>query len=144
MMKQMLAILPSVNAVLIFTSGLFIIAGVRSIRRGDQLGHQRAMLVATSLATAFLVFYVTRISLGGMTPFQGPTPIRWIYLAILISHVSLAAFQAPMVLVTLYRASRGLFPSHKALGRITYPIWIYVSFTGVLVYGLLHFPYPPS
>ncbi|HWI63993.1 MAG TPA: DUF420 domain-containing protein [Symbiobacteriaceae bacterium] len=138
-MEQILRILPAVNAVLIFTSGLFIIAGVAAIRRGQQERHQKAMLTATSLATLFFVLYVTRIGLGGLTPFQGPAWVKMIYLAILVSHVGLATVQAPMTLVTLWRAFRGNFPSHARIARITYPIWVYVSFTGVLVFGLLHY-----
>lgn len=140
-MDQILAIMPAVNALLISTSGIFIIDGVRSIKRGDQLRHKRDMLIATSLATLFLILYVTRLSLGGLTPFAGPLAVKYIYLAILASHVTLAMVQTPLVLVTLYRALKGAFPSHRAVGRFTYPIWIYVSFTGVLVYGLLHYPY---
>lgn len=140
-MERILAILPAVNAVLISTSGLFILDGVLAIRRGDEARHKRDMLMATSLATLFFVLYVTRIGLGGMTPFAGPQVVKYVYLAILISHVGLATVQTPLVLLTLYRALRGLFPSHRAVARITYPIWLYVSFTGVLVYGLLHYPY---
>jgi putative membrane protein len=142
-MDQILAIMPAVNAVLISTSGLFIIDGVRSIKRKDQVRHKRDMLIATALATLFLILYVTRISLGGLTPFAGPASVRTIYLFILITHVGLAMIQTPLVLLTLYRAFTGRYPSHRAIARVTYPIWIYVSFTGVLVYGLLHYPYAP-
>lgn len=140
-MDRILAIMPAINAVLISVSGLFILSGVRAIRRGDEVRHKQHMLTATSLATLFLILYVTRLSLGGLTPFAGPTIIKYIYFAILISHVTLAMVQTPLVLLTLYRAFRGMFPSHRAVGRITYPIWLYVSFTGVLVYGFLHYPY---
>ncbi len=140
-MDQILSIMPTINAVLISTSGLFILHGVRLIRKGDELGHKRDMLIATGLASLFLILYLTRLALGGLTPFQGPLVVKYIYFAILISHVGLAMVQAPMVLVVLYRALKGSFAQHRAIARITYPIWVYVSFTGVLVYGLLHFPY---
>ncbi|HWI50960.1 MAG TPA: DUF420 domain-containing protein [Symbiobacteriaceae bacterium] len=140
-MEQILRILPAVNAVLIFSSGLFILAGVAAIRKGRRERHQKAMLIATSLATLFFILYVTRIGLGGMTPFRGPFAVKVIYLGILASHVALAMVQAPMTLVTLWRAFRGNFPSHARIARFTYPIWVYVSFTGVLVFGLLHFKY---
>ncbi|MFZ5817761.1 MAG: DUF420 domain-containing protein [Bacillota bacterium] len=140
-MDQILAIMPAINAVLISASGLFIIDGVRSIRRGDEVRHKRDMLIATSLASLFLVLYVTRISLGGLTPFAGPATVKYIYFFILFTHVTLALVQTPLVLLTLYRAFKGLFPAHRTVARLTYPIWIYVSFTGVLVYGLLHYPY---
>jgi len=140
-MDTVLSVLPAVNAVLIFSSGLLIIAGVSAMKRGHREKHQRLMLTATSLATLFFVLYVTRISLGGLTAFAGPGTLKVIYLAILASHVALALVQAPMTLVTLYRAFKGNFPSHKKVARVVYPIWVYVSFTGVLVFGLLHFPY---
>jgi len=140
-LDQILAILPTVNAVLISCSGLFILSGIRAIRRGQQERHKRQMLVATSLATLFFIFYVTRVSLGGLSAFSGPPALRPVYLAILFSHLVLAIIQVPLVLVTLYRALRGVFPAHRRVGRLTWPIWVYVSFTGVLVYGLLRFPY---
>jgi uncharacterized membrane protein YozB (DUF420 family) len=140
-MEQILGVMPAVNAVLIFTSGLFILRGVALVRRGDRVRHQQSMLIATGLATLFLILYVVRISLGGMTLFHGPAAVKAIYLFILASHIGLALVQAPMTLVTLYRAFRGNFPSHRRIARIVYPIWVYVSFTGVLVFGLLHFKY---
>lgn len=140
-MEQILSILPAVNAVLISTSGLFIIAGVRAIRRGERERHQKAMLIATSLASLFFILYVTRIGLGGMTPFAGPAWVKTVYLGVLASHVLLATVQAPMTLMTLWRALRGNFGGHRQIARFTYPIWVYVSFTGVLVFGFLHFPY---
>jgi putative membrane protein len=141
MRTVIMAVLPAVNAVLIFTSGLVLMAGVAAVRRGDRRRHQRLMLVATTLSTLFFVLYVTRISLGGLTPFRGPLLVKWVYLSILVSHVTLAAVQVPMTLMTLYLALCGHFPSHRRVARYTYPIWVYVSFTGVLVYGLLHYPY---
>jgi putative membrane protein len=140
-MESLMHILPAVNAVLISTSGIFILMGVSAIRRGQRTTHQQRMLIATGLASLFFILYVLRMALGGMTLFQGPHWVKLLYLAILASHVGLAMVQAPMTLVTLYRAFRGQFPSHRKIARITYPIWVYVSFTGVLVYGLLHFPY---
>lgn len=140
-MGQILAVMPTVNALLISTSGLFILSGIRSIKRGNQERHRLHMLVATGLATLFFVLYVIRMALGGMTTYSGPAALRWLYLTVLFSHLILAMVQVPLVLVTLYRALRGLFPDHRRIGRFTWPIWVYVSFTGVLVYGLLRFPY---
>jgi putative membrane protein len=140
-LEQILSVMPAINAVLISTSGLFIIGGVVAIKRGQRERHQKAMLIATSLATLFFILYVTRLALGGMTPFQGPPAVKMIYLFILASHVLLATVQAPMTLVTLWRAMRGNWSDHRRIARFTYPIWIYVSFTGVLVFGLLHYRY---
>jgi len=139
---RILAVLPTVNAILISVSGVFILLGIRRIRRGDRDGHMRAMLTATTLAALFFILYVIRVSLGGLTPFTGPGWLRPIYLAILFSHLTLAMVQTPLVVVTVWRGLRGALPAHRRLGRVTWPIWVYVSATGVLVYGLLRFPYP--
>jgi len=140
--ERILAVLPTVNAALISVSGVFIVLGIRAIRRGDSGWHRRAMLTATGLATLFFIFYVTRVTLGGISSFDGPPALRPVYLGILFSHLILAMVQVPLVLITLYQALRGLFPVHRRIGRLTWPIWLYVSVTGVLVYGLLRFPYP--
>lgn len=140
-METLLGILPAVNAVLISTSGIFIIRGVLAIRRRQQEKHRLSMLTATGLASLFFVLYVFRLAMGGLTPFEGPTLVKYIYLFILFTHVLLAMVQTPMVVVTLWQALRGNFGSHRKIARFTYPIWVYVSFTGVLVFGLLHFPY---
>ncbi|MBP2018106.1 putative membrane protein [Symbiobacterium terraclitae] len=140
-MEALLAVLPTVNAILISVSGVLILLGIRAIRRGEQDRHRRAMLTATGLAALFFVLYLTRVALGGLTSFNGPAALRPVYLAVLFSHLTLAIVQVPLVLVTLYQGLRGLFPRHRRLGRVTWPIWVYVSATGVLVYGLLRFPY---
>jgi putative membrane protein len=142
MLQQVLGLLPAVNAVLISTSGLLILLGVGAIRRGDRMLHRRRMLTATGLAAAFLILYLTRLSLGGITPFHGPAALRGIYLFILFTHVLLAMVQTPLVLVALYHGLRENVESHRRIGRFTYPIWVYVSVTGVLVFGLLHYDYP--
>lgn len=140
-MARMLAALPTVNAILISVSGVFILLGVRAIRRGEQERHKRAMLTATGLAALFFVLYLTRVTMGGLSSFTGPAALRPVYLAILFSHLTLAIVQVPLVLVTVLQGLRGLLPPHRRLGRVTWPIWVYVSATGVLVYGLLRFPY---
>lgn len=140
-MEALLAVLPTVNAILISVSGVFILLGIRAIRRGEQDRHRRAMLTATGLAALFFVLYLTRVALGGLSSFNGPAALRPVYLAVLFSHLTLAIVQVPLVLVTLYQGLRGLFPRHRRLGRVTWPIWVYVSATGVLVYGLLRFPF---
>ena len=141
-MDRVLDVLPTVNAILISVSGILILRGIRLARRGEQERHQRVMLTATGLAALFLVLYVTRVFLGGLSTFSGPGWLRPIYLAILISHFTLAMVQTPLVLLTVWQGFRGALPFHRRLGRVTWPIWVYVSATGVLVYGLLRFPYP--
>jgi putative membrane protein len=140
-MKSILPIMAAINVVLIASSGIFILRGIAAIKRHDEAKHQRNMLTATTFAAVFLVLYVTRIALGGFTPFPGPHWARMVYYVILFPHLTLAMVQTPMVLTVLYFAYKRDFVRHRKLARITYPIWLYVSFTGVLVYGMLHFPW---
>ena len=108
-MDRILALLPTVNAVLISVSGLFILWGIRLVRRGERERHRRAMLTATGLTTLFLILYVTRVFLGGLSTFSGPAWLRPIYLAILISHFTLAIVQTPLVVAALAGVPRGYF-----------------------------------
>jgi len=140
-MDRILPILPAVNAMLIFSSGLFILSGVRAIRRGEREVHRLRMLTATGLASLFLVIYVTRVALGGLTTFPGPYFVKVLYLTILFSHLTVAILSLPLILTTIYRALTANYPAHKRLARFAYPMWVFVSFTGVLVYVLLHLPY---
>lgn len=140
-MDRILAILPAVNAVLIFSSGLFILSGVKAIRRGERDVHQLRMLTATGLASLFLVIYVTRVALGGLTTFPGPYWVKVVYYVILITHLTVAVVSLPLILTTLYRALTAKYVAHKRIARFAYPMWVFVSFTGVLVYVLLHLPY---
>lgn len=140
-MQEILSYFPAVNAVLISTSGVLILRGVAAVKRGDETLHKKLMLLATAFAGLFLVLYLTRIYLGGLTPFAGPELVKWIYFFILFTHVVLAMVQTPLVFATLWYAFRDNVASHKKIARITYPIWVYVSFTGVAVFGLLHYPY---
>lgn len=132
--------LAGVNAVLISLSGLAIVLGVRAIRRGERDRHMRYMYTATALAGVFLVLYLIRIAHQGTTPFWGHGLVRWVYYGVLISHLGLAVLNMPLVLATLYRAWRGDFAGHRRVARVAYPIWLYVSVTGVLVYLFLHPP----
>ena len=106
------------------------------------------MIAAFTASTVFLISYLTYHSLlvyylgQGPTKFQGEGWVRPVYFFILTSHTILAAVAAPLVLVTLYRALRGRFDRHKAIARITAPIWLYVSVTGVIVYLMLYQIYP--
>lgn len=140
MLKTILPFLPAVNAVLIFTSGIFILRGVAAIRRGDRETHERHMLTATTLASIFLVIYSVRLSLGGLTTMRGPQWLRMFYYGLLITHLVTAIVSTPIVLTTLYLALRRRFDRHRKWARWAYPMWVYVAFTGVLVFVLLHLP----
>jgi putative membrane protein len=130
--------LPLLNAALIVISGLFLAAGYIFIRRKQIELHRRSMLTATVFAAFFLVVYVTRYLLFETRIFAGEGLVRLVYLAILISHTILAIAVGPLVLVVLRRAFRGDFARHRALARITAPVWAYVVVTGWVIYMMLY------
>ena len=96
------------------------------------------MLAAFSVSVLFLISYLTYHAQVGSVRFQGTGWIRSVYFAILLSHTVLAAVVAPMAVVTVYRAWKGRFERHRALARVAFPIWLYVSVTGVAVYLMLY------
>lgn len=130
--------LPALNAVLNATSAALLTWGWTLIRRRRREQHRRAMLAAFATSTLFLVSYLVYHAQVGSVRFQKTGPIRIVYLTILLTHTVLAAAVAPMVLVTLARAIRGRFDRHRAIARWTLPAWLYVSVTGVVVYGMLY------
>ena len=132
------AALPALNAALNASSALLLGAGYVLIRRRRITAHRACMLAAASASTAFLISYVVYHWLAGSRPFTGQGWARAIYFPVLITHVVLAAGMVPFVLTTLYRALAGDFVRHARLARWTFPVWMYVSVTGVAVYWMLH------
>jgi uncharacterized membrane protein YozB (DUF420 family) len=130
--------LAAVNATLNATSALALFTGVYFIRLGERDKHRAAMLTAVSASALFLVFYVTRVILTGTHEFAGTGTAKVVYLSILFSHMVLAVVVVPLVLRLLFLASRERFSEHARLARWTFPIWAYVSVTGLLVYLLLY------
>lgn len=137
-MAGLAEVLPSLNAVLNASAFLLAFLGWRAIRRGDRRRHERLMLAAVSASALFLVGYLTRMALTGTHRFPGDGALRALYLAVLLSHTVLAAAAAPMVLRTLFLALRDRFPEHRRIARVTFPVWAYVSVTGVVVYAMLY------
>ena len=135
------AMLAPVNASLNFISFLFLLAGLYAIKRRDTHRHRWAMTGALTASALFLVLYVTRFSLTGTHRFAGVGTARTLYLAILFSHMVLAAAVVPLVLRLLVLLRRRRFHAHARLARWTYPIWLYVSVTGIAVYVLLYHVY---
>jgi len=127
-------IFASINAVINTLVTLLLAAALVAVKIKKFLLHKRLMLVAMILSVLFLVSYVCHHLFAGDTKFGGVGGIRYLYFFILITHIFLAAIIMPFVLFTAYRALIGEFPQHKKLARITWPIWFYVSTTGVLVY----------
>jgi putative membrane protein len=132
------AALPALNASLNGTSAALLAVGWAAIRRRRIALHRACMLGACIVSTLFLMSYVTYHYLAGSRPFAGQGWIRSVYFPILISHIALAAAMVPFVLTTVYRALAGDFVRHVRIARVTLPVWLYVSVTGVLVYLLLY------
>jgi putative membrane protein len=132
------AALPALNAALNATSATLLTLGWMAIRRRRIALHRACMLAACGISTLFLVSYVSYHYLAGSRPFMGRGWIRWVYFPILVSHILLAAAMVPFVLTTAYRALSGDFARHVRIARLTLPVWLYVSVTGVVVYLLLY------
>lgn len=131
--------LPTVNAALNTTCAILMVTGYRFIRRGNLDAHRKCMLAAFSVATLFLACYLTYHYFARATPFgyEG-TWLRTAYLSILITHTVLATMVAPLVIWVLTLALRGRFDRHRRVARVVFPIWLYVSVTGVIVYVMLY------
>ncbi|MCS7222766.1 MAG: DUF420 domain-containing protein [Anaerolineae bacterium] len=130
--------LSTVNALLNGISAILLVIGYCFIRRHRWEAHRAFMLAAFVVSTLFLISYLIYHAHVGSVPFQGQGWIRPVYYAILISHVVLAATVVPLALVTLAQAFRGRFARHRRIARWTFPVWLYVSVTGVLVYVMLY------
>jgi len=132
--------LPAVNATLNALSGILLLIGYTRIRAGKRAEHRTWMLAAFVASSLFLVSYVVYHAQVGSVPFTRQGFVRPLYFGILITHVTLAAVVLPMAILTLTRGLKGRFVQHKAIARWTFPVWLYVSVTGVLVYVLLYQP----
>jgi putative membrane protein len=132
------AALPLLNACLNAISAVLLSAGWVFIRRKHVTAHRACMVSALAVSTLFLVSYVIYHSLAGSRPFAGQGWIRLVYFPMLVSHIVLAAAIVPLALTTIYRALQESFARHVRIARWTFPIWLYVSVTGVLVYWMLY------
>ncbi len=132
------AMFPAINAVLNGTSAVLILVGREFIRRGEMAKHRACMISAVIASSLFLASYLWYHAHVGVVRFQGTGWSRPVYFSILISHTVLAAVVAPLVLVTLWYGLRESFGKHRRIARWTYPVWMYVSITGVVVYVMLY------
>ena len=133
-----LAVFPPLNASLNASSALLLTLGYAFIRQRAITAHTMTMLAATLTSTLFLISYLYYHAHHGSTHFPGRGPIRPVYFTILITHTILAICQLPLICGTLFHAFRGNFVKHRRIARITLPIWLYVSVTGVVVYWMLY------
>ena len=129
---------PAINAALNLTCFVFLVMGRVAIARGDQQRHKKCMLTAFTASAVFLVSYLIRVASTGTHVYPGEGWDRTVYLVMLVSHMLLAVVLVPLVIGALRRALRGDFEAHKRLVRFTWPVWMYVSVTGVLVYLMLY------
>ena len=133
-----IADLPALNATLNAVATLFLIAGYVFIKRGDRTRHRASMIGALLMSAAFLTSYLVYHYHAGSVPFEGQGLVRVVYFTILITHILLAAAILPLVLVTVRYAILERFDRHRRLARWTWPIWMYVSVTGVVIYLMLY------
>ena len=135
--------LPAINASLNGLSVVFLTLGFISIKRGNKLAHRNCMIAAFTTSVVFLACYLTYHALSHtVTRFLEPAWFRPYYLFILITHTILATAIVPLILVTLWRAKKENFEAHKKVARWTWPLWLYVSVTGVVIYLLLYQIFP--
>lgn len=140
--SDFISALPHFNAVLNFSSFVLLVSGYFFIRRKNIIAHRNCQIAALSVSVLFLISYLTYHSQHGATRFQGQGIVRPIYFTILTTHTILAVVIVPFVIITFLRAKRGDFLRHRSIARLTLPMWLYVSITGVLVYVMLYHLYP--
>jgi len=130
-------LLPLLNAILNGTCFVLLLLSLWFIRKRNYVMHMRINLVAFTLSALFLLSYIGFHLFGAETKFPANSPIRPVYLLILITHIVLAAIVLPLVLLSFYRALTGQYARHKKIVRWSFPIWLYVTFTGVVVYLMI-------
>ncbi len=145
-----ISLLPTLNAFLNASSSIFMIVGYIFIRRNNMVAHRKCMTGAVISSGLFLTSYVIYHAMAGSTEFTGQGIVRPVYFFILITHVFLAVVALPLVLTAFYRgrkayrpeAKKEQFVSHTKIARVAFPIWLYVSVTGIVVYLMLYHLYP--
>lgn len=133
-----IAHLPTLNAVLNSLSAALLVIGFLYIRSKNRQAHKICMLAAVGCSTLFLISYLAYHYQVGSVPFKGQGWVRPVYFTILLSHTVLAAVVVPLALITLTRGLRQRFDAHRRIARWTFPVWLYVSVTGVVVYWMLY------
>ena len=132
-----LKFLPALNALLNGLSALALVTGFFCILKRHVRAHRAAMFTAFVFSSMFLVSYITNHALHGDMRFHGAGLVKDFYIALLISHILLSVIALPMILVTFFLSLSGRFAKHRQLARFTFPVWLYVSVTGVIVYAML-------
>lgn len=125
------------NAIVNSAVTILLIAALVAVKNKNYVAHKKMMMAAMILSILFLVSYIGHHLLAGETKYGGEGPLRYIYYFILATHIPLAAVILPFILFTAYRGLTGEFAAHRKLSKYTWPLWLYVSITGVLVYLLI-------
>ncbi len=134
--------LATINAALNGLATVLLILGFVLIKAGRETSHRRVMVGAFGVSVVFLISYLTYHALAGSVKFTGEGPVKYVYYAMLISHVILAATVPVLALRTIWLGYQNRLEEHRQIARITLPIWLYVSITGVLIYLFLYILYP--
>ena len=142
MQSEFISYLPHLNACLNATSAVLLIAGYSFIRARNVAAHRACQTSALVVSLLFLTSYLIYHYHHGSTRFQGTGIVRPIYFTILLTHTILAIVIVPLIIITFFRALRNDFARHRRIARITLPLWLYVSITGVIVYLMLYRIYP--
>ena len=137
-----LSFLPPIYATINGLTAVCLVVAVSAVRRGNRKLHERLVKLCTVFSSLFLLMYMAYHMTSDSTPFGGEGAIRYIYFFILITHILLSIIIIPFVLFTFIRGIAGAYERHKKLARITYPMWLYVAVTGVVVYLMIS-PYYP-
>ena len=140
--SQYISYLPHLNACLNATSAVLLLLGYSFIRARNVAAHRACQIAAFIVSLLFLTSYLVYHYHHGSTRFQGQGFVRPVYFTILTTHTVLAIVIVPLIIITLYRALRQDFARHRRIARITFPLWLYVSITGVIVYLMLYQIYP--
>lgn len=143
-MTDYFSFLPHLNATLNASSFVLLTSGYFFIRRKRVIAHRNCQIAALTVSVLFLISYLTYHYHHGATRFAGQGIARPIYFTILTTHTILAVVIVPFVIITVRRAKRGDFQRHKRIARLTLPMWLYVSITGVVVYLMLYHLYPSN
>jgi len=129
--------LPALNAILNGLCASSLCVGLYFIKHRNKEAHRTSMLLAFGFSSVFLISYIVNHAIHGDTIFPGHGAVRTVYLSILASHVILSIVALPMVLTTLFFSLTGRFAMHRRIARVTFPIWLYVSISGVVVFAFL-------
>jgi putative membrane protein len=132
--------LPPIYATINGVTAILLVAAVMAIKRKNRVLHERLIKTCIALSATFLVLYVIYHMTSDSTPYGGVGALRYVYFFILITHILLSVGVIPMVLFTFMRAWRGEFSRHRAIAKYTFPLWLYVAVTGVIVYLMIR-PY---